>query len=99
MKTVITVTVTTPDDTPANVADAIAYALDDPANYPDDAEDISEWDVQVGTAGPLSPQSLWEEVKGIIEPGGSWPGGDLVPVVVLWLQKAGIDTSWTPDES
>jgi hypothetical protein len=97
MQTILTVIVTTPDDTPANVADAIAYALDNPANYPDDAEDVSGWDVYVGPASSGSPLYLWEEIKPIIHSDGAWPGDDLVPVVDLWLQKAGIDTGWTPD--
>jgi hypothetical protein len=39
---------------------------------------------------------LWELVKPVIGPDGSWPGGDLVPVVDRWLFGHGIDTSWRP---
>lgn len=47
MKTTITIIATTPDDA-TGVADAIAHALDNPDNYPDDV-DTSDWSVYVST--------------------------------------------------
>lgn len=60
MITIITVTVTTPDGT-EGVADAIAYALDSPLNYPDDA-DTQDWGVDVsdgtGPRAELTPADV-----------------------------------------
>jgi hypothetical protein len=96
MKTTITVIATTPDGT-EGVADALAHALNDPVNYPDDV-DTSDWGVNVidGDAG-LAAIGALDTIQDILSVPA--PMGHVIEQVEAALREAGRTLPYVPDDA
>jgi hypothetical protein len=96
MKTTITVIAITPDGT-EGVTDALAHALNDPMNYPDDV-DTSDWGVNVidGDAG-LAAIGALDTIQDILSVPA--PMGHVIEQVEAALREAGRTLPYVPDDA